>query len=84
MANKLRNEQDFGVTGAYYGPLSLTYSITSGTVQLQKLCGNDSANDTWIDVENGEFTTTGEKTFWAPKGQKYRVQFTDATVYVAG
>lgn len=88
MANQVLNEVPFGVTGGKTGVISLTYVIGSGTVTLQKLCGNDETNAfAWVDVTDGEFVATGECTFWAPPGQKYRCQIsspTNASVYYAG
>lgn len=85
MANQVNTNDPFELSGgSNSGVISLTMVISSGTVQLQKLCGNDPANDTWVDVENGSFSSNGECTFWAPSGQKYRCVFTNATVYRAG
>lgn len=83
MANKLESGSVFGTTGARDGVMSLAFSITSGSVTLQKLVGNDESG-TWVDVTDGSFSTSGETSFYAPRGQKFRVQYTDATVYVAG
>lgn len=86
MSNRVLNNVPFGVTGGKTGVISLTYLISTGTVTLQKLCGNDETVElAWIDVTDGEFSATGECTFWAPPGQKYRCQITGtAGVYYAG
>lgn len=89
MANQVLNNVPFELSNASQsGVISLTFVIVSGTVTLQKLCGNDVDNAfAWVDVTDGEFSTSGECTFWAPPGQIYRCQISspgNATVYRAG
>ena len=88
MANKVLDGVPFGVSGGKVGLISLTFVIGSGTVNLQKLCGNDPTNVfAWVDVTDGNFSASGEITFWAPPGQQYRCQISspdNATVYYAG
>lgn len=62
--------------------LSLVVTGSSGTVTLEKLAGSDTSG-TWIAVTDGAITNNGELTFWAPKGQKFRVDITgDCAAYV--
>lgn len=62
--------------------LSLVVTGSSGTVTLEKLAGDD-ASGTWVAVTDGTITNSGELTFWAPVGQKFRVDITgDCAAYV--
>jgi hypothetical protein len=82
--SRLKNGEVFELSNASQsGVLSLVMVITSGSVQLQKLAGDD-VSGTWVDVNDGNFTSTDECTFWAPPGQKYRTLFTDAEVFRKG
>lgn len=84
MADKLVNNLPFGVSGGKSGVISLVGAITSGTVTLQKLCGNDP-DGTWVTVSGGVYSANFESTFWAPPGQQYRVTISGtADVYAAG
>lgn len=61
--------------------ISLVVTGSSGTVTLEKLAGSDTGG-TWVAVTDGTITNSGELTFWAPPGQKYRVDITgDCAVY---
>lgn len=85
MANKLSHQQVFSASNSRGSDVaSLAYTISSGTVTLQKLVGNDESG-TWVDVTDGAFSASGETSFHAPAGQKFRVSISgSADVYYAG
>lgn len=85
MADQKASNAVFGQVGATNGYMSLVITASTGTAQLQKLAGNDPENDTWVDVTDGTYTADGEDTFYAPKGQWFRITLTgDAKAYTAG
>ena len=79
------SNRPFLLDGADYHLASIAVDANGGTATLQKLVGRDPDNDTWVDVEDGAFAADGEKTFYAPKGQYFRVTITGSAVaFVTG
>lgn len=80
MSTEVQSNQVFEVDGNAQ-VISLVATGT-GTSTLQKLAGNDTSG-TWVSVTDGAITNAGEITFWAPKGQKYRVTLSGTQAYVS-
>lgn len=73
------------IQGGERGVMTVTVSMSSGTVTLQALAGNDPDNDTWVNVPDGAWSASTQASFYAPPSQKYRFVLTgDATGWVSG
>jgi len=82
MTNKVESGQVLIANGEKF--TSMTTTMSSGTVQMQFLAGNDVATDTWVDVPDSYWTATTATALAIGQGQRYRFVITgDALVWVA-
>lgn len=70
MSTSVSSNQEFQSDGRA-DVISLVVTGSSGSATLQKEGGGS-----WVNVSDGAITNSGELTFWAPKGQTYRVTLT--------
>lgn len=82
MSNKVENNQV--LTGPGAGTVTVSIYMTSGTVQLQFLAGNDPATGNWVNVAAGFWNASAGDALSIGPQQKYRFTLTgDAQVWVA-